>query len=78
VVDAGEFYVQRVGEPRVAWIAEQLRIAAAADAPPIPVSDNGLNGVLVACLVPLASMLLFRVVRHISNNMCDVCTCPAA
>jgi staphylococcal nuclease domain-containing protein 1 len=43
VVDAGEFYVQRVGEPRVGWIAEQLRIAAAADAPPIPVSANGLQ-----------------------------------
>ena len=37
VVDANEFYVQRVGEPRVAWIAEQLRAVAQADPPAIPV-----------------------------------------
>lgn len=39
VVDAGEFYVQRTGEPRMAWITEQLRAAAAADPPAIPVSS---------------------------------------
>eukprot|EP00798_Chlamydomonas_sp_ICE-L_P007216 gene7216-323_t len=36
VVDANEFYVQMVKEPRVAWIAEQLRAVAEADAPAIP------------------------------------------
>lgn len=36
VVDATEFYVQRTSEPRVQWIAEQLRAAAEADAPAIP------------------------------------------
>ncbi|GFR42157.1 hypothetical protein Agub_g3009 [Astrephomene gubernaculifera] len=36
VVDAGEFYVQVAGEPRVAWLAEQLGAVALTDAPPIP------------------------------------------
>lgn len=38
VVDASEFYVQRTSEPRVAWIAEQLRAAGEAEGPAIPVS----------------------------------------
>ncbi|KXZ48282.1 hypothetical protein GPECTOR_29g59 [Gonium pectorale] len=36
VVDASEFYVQVVGEPRVAWLTEQLSATSLGDAPPIP------------------------------------------
>ncbi|KAL6757416.1 hypothetical protein V8C86DRAFT_2625605 [Haematococcus lacustris] len=36
VVDASEFYVQRVHEPRVQWVAEQMQAVAAAPPPPIP------------------------------------------
>lgn len=43
VVDAGEFYVQRVGEPRVQWVADQVRAAGAADPPAIPVSGHTDN-----------------------------------
>lgn len=38
VVDASEFFVQLVQEPRVAWLQEQLREVAEQDAPVIPVS----------------------------------------
>ncbi len=37
VVDANEFYVQRVNEPRVQWLADQLAQVAQADGPVIPV-----------------------------------------
>ncbi|EFJ43941.1 hypothetical protein VOLCADRAFT_95870 [Volvox carteri f. nagariensis] len=36
VVDATEFFVQVAGEPRVAWLAEQLSAASLNDSPPIP------------------------------------------
>ncbi|KAG2441222.1 hypothetical protein HYH02_010066 [Chlamydomonas schloesseri] len=36
VADASEFFVQVVGEPRVAWLAEQLSATSLSDAPPIP------------------------------------------
>ncbi|GLI65134.1 hypothetical protein VaNZ11_008590 [Volvox africanus] len=36
VADANEFFVQAVGEPRVAWLAEQLSAVSLAEKPPIP------------------------------------------
>ena len=40
VVDASEFFVQRAGEPRIEWLAEQLRAAGAAAPPAIPVGSS--------------------------------------
>ena len=38
VVDASEFYVQRLDEPRVAWVTEQVAAATQGEGPAIPVS----------------------------------------
>jgi staphylococcal nuclease domain-containing protein 1 len=38
VVSCNEFFLQRVDEPRLAWISEQLRAVALSDGPVIPVS----------------------------------------
>eukprot|EP00983_Pelagomonas_calceolata_P037124 1136203-Pelagomonas_calceolata.AAC.7 len=38
VVDASEFYVQRIDEPRVAWIANQIAAATQGEGPAIPIA----------------------------------------
>lgn len=39
VVDASEFFVQKLDEPRVAWLAQQLAAAGEAPPPAIPVRE---------------------------------------
>lgn len=41
VVDANEFYVQKVGEPRMKWITEQMGLVAQQEGPVLPVSGGG-------------------------------------
>ena len=41
VAASDEFYLQRVDEPRMAWITEQLRAVALAEGPAIPVRGGG-------------------------------------
>jgi len=72
VVDASEFYVQKLDEPRVAWLAEQLAAAAKADMPVIPVRAGCVCVRVCVCACVRACV---RVCVRVCACTLAVCAC---